>query len=112
MKRAKKKDESGEWQEMKQIEIVSGTIKDDEKCNYAFEVKSGVGLGFIHDVKGKGIVMEDMKKAFARLNVHMAVIDDAFGHSKIDMDNIDNFHNHELVALYNVSGFIMCQALQ
>ncbi len=84
--------------------ITSAVIKD-ELCHYSFDIIYGVGMGDTHAVKGKGIVMESLKEAFQKLNVHMAVIDDVFKHNKIDISNIDKFHNNELSGLYTVNGF-------
>lgn len=79
------------------------SIKDD-LCNYDYEVIQGVGLGFSHKVKGKGIIEDDMKNAFAKLNVHLAAIDDIFIHTNNEFQNIQDVNNHELTFLYNVIG--------
>lgn len=88
----------------KDFEITSASIKDDF-CNYSFLITSGVGLGDVHAVKGSGIIKDDMTKAFQKLNVHLAFIDDVFTHSKKDVQNIDKFHNDELAGMYSVNGF-------
>lgn len=85
--------------------IITGASINDEFCNYEFEIKNGVGIGDVHKVKGSGIVDEDLTRAFAVLNVHLASIDDVFKHSNIDVENIDKFHGHELTADFNVTGF-------
>ena len=89
---------------VKPFVIKEASIKDDF-CNYTFEVTSGVGLGDSHTVKGKGIIKEDMRSAFAKLNVHLAMVDDIFKHSGIEFDDIDTMHGDELATLYNVTGF-------
>jgi len=86
------------------IEIRGATIKDD-LCNYDYEIVKGRSRGFTHGVKGKGIVDDDMKNAFAKLNVHLAVVDDIFKHSGVEITDIDAMHNDELATLYEVSGF-------
>jgi hypothetical protein len=86
------------------FEIKEAKVKDDF-CNYNYYVKEGVGAGDTHKVTGTGIVDRDMHLAFAKLNVHLAVIDDVFKHSNIEIGDIDNFHGHDLTVLYSVTGF-------
>lgn len=83
--------------------IKEAAIKDDF-CHYQYEVTDGTGFGDTHNVKGTGIVLNDMHHAFGKLNVHLACIDDVFAHSNTDIDDIDKFHGHELAALYHVTG--------
>lgn len=97
----KKKDEEAI---QKQFEITAASIKDDF-CNYTYEIIQGVGSGDTHQVRGKGIVDPDMLNAFAKLNVHLAVLDDAFLLSGIEISNIDEFHTHDLATNYTVTGF-------
>lgn len=101
---AKKKRQEEPQAQLKPCVIKSAQINDDF-CNYSYEIQSGVGVGDVHAVKGKGIIDEDMRIAFFPLNAHLACIDDVFKHSKIEVDNIDNFHNDPLTGLYNVTGF-------
>jgi hypothetical protein len=84
--------------------IKEASLKDDF-CNYTFEIIRGVGHGDTHKVNGSGIIEEDMRLAFARLNVHLATIDDVFKLSDIEMADVDSFHNHELTSRYHVTGF-------
>jgi hypothetical protein len=93
-----------ETQEEKIFTIKEASLKDDF-CNYKFEILRGVGSGDTHSVNGSGIIEDDMRDAFARLNVHLAAIDDVFKLSGIELENIDNYHNHELTSRYNVTGF-------
>lgn len=86
------------------INILEAQIKDDF-CLYTYEVVKGKDTGFTHKVKGTGIIDDDMRKAFSRLNVHLAVIDDVYKHSDIQIGDIDSMHNDELALLYYVSGF-------
>lgn len=89
---------------IKEYAITSAVIKDDF-CNYSFDVLDGVGVGDTHNVKGRGIVLDDLKDAFAKFNVHLAAIDDVFKHSGVDVKNIDKMRSHEHTALYICSGF-------
>lgn len=87
----------------KQIEITGATIKDDF-CNYSYEIRNGVGIGDTHKVTGTGIIDDDLREAFQKLNVHFACIDGVFKLKKIK-DNIDDLHTHELTQDYQVTGF-------
>lgn len=98
---AKKKTEP---RELKPLLIVSASLNDG-LCNYSYDIQTGVGTGNNHKVKGKGIVKDDLSFAFFPLNTHMAIIDDVFKHSNIEVDNIKGFYNHDLSAKYTVSGF-------
>jgi hypothetical protein len=84
--------------------IKKASIKD-ELCDYTYEVTDGIGIGDTHNVKGKGLIDPDLRNAFARLNVHLAVIDEVFKHSNIEIDDIDKFHTSELAALFEVTSF-------
>lgn len=84
--------------------ILEAQIKDDF-CHFKYEIISGVGKGFEHGVKGDGIILDDMRNAFAQFNVHLAFMDDVFKHSDIEILDIDQHHGHELTGLYHVTGF-------
>jgi hypothetical protein len=90
----------------KQVEITGATIKDDF-CNYSYEVRSGVGVGDTHNVKGSGIIDDDLRDAFQKLNVHFACIDGVFKHNGIKIKNIDDLKVHELTMDYQVTGFVI-----
>lgn len=99
-----KKKKTEEPKEVKPFIITAAVIKDGF-CNYSFEEKTGVNAGDSHNVKGMGIVDDDMIEAFQKLNVHLACLDDIFKHSELEISDIDKEHNNELVALYEVTGF-------
>lgn len=101
--RAAKKLRENETAEGRAIEIREALIKDDF-CNYKYEIVSGKAIGFTHGVVGKGVIEDDMRNAFARLNVHLAVIDDVYKHSGVQIGDIDSMHNDELALLYTVTG--------
>jgi len=85
--------------------ITKAKIKDDF-CNYDYTIITGVGAGDSHGVKGRGIVERDMHEAFSKLNVHLAVIDDAFLRSNIEIEDINSLHGHDLTLLYSVNGIM------
>lgn len=83
---------------------VKGAKIADDLCNYNIHVTDGAGIGK-HTVKGEGIVDEDMKIAFSKFNVHLAIIDGVFKHKKIEIDKVSKFHNHDVTNDYTVTGF-------
>jgi hypothetical protein len=91
-------------QEDRLFNITQAQIKDDF-CHYSYEVIQGIGLGDTHNVKGSGIIDDDMRNAFSAFNVHMAVIDDAFKNKGVEIVDIDSMRNHELTGYYHVTGF-------
>lgn len=90
--------------EEKSFVIRSASINDGF-CNYSYEIISGIGLGDTHKVTGGGIIDDDMQKAFDRLNVHLAALDDIFKHSGASVRAFDKMGNHELTVLFKVTGF-------
>jgi hypothetical protein len=84
--------------------ITKADIKD-LYCGYTYKINAGVGQGDKVTVDGNGIVDDDMVNAFAKLNVHLAYIDDVYKHSGIEIDDIDKFHTDNLALLYYVTGF-------
>lgn len=100
MSKKKKK----EVEEVKPL-IITGAAIQDDFCNYEYEIKTGVGIGDVHKVKGSGVMYGDLGDAFKKFNVHLACIDDVFKHSEVEIEAIDALHNSELTYLYNVTGF-------
>jgi hypothetical protein len=100
----KKANETPEYEVADGISIVKAEIKDDF-CNYDYEVTEGKATGFTHGVKGKGVIDDDMRTAFSKLAVHLAVIDDMYKHSGKTIEDIDQHHSDELATLYSVTGF-------
>lgn len=88
------------------FEITEATIKDDF-CHYKYEVTRGVGLGDTHTVNGTGIIKDELREAFIKFNVHLAVIDEVFKHSGIEITDIDTLNDHELTGLFHVTAFKM-----
>lgn len=84
--------------------ITEAKIKDDF-CHYSFRTTSGVGLGEEHSVKVDNIIKDDLRDAFGKFNVHLAVIDDVFKHSGVKIEDVDKYHNSDLTMRYHVTGF-------
>lgn len=87
--------------------IITASSLKDGFCNYTLEITEGIGVGTTGSFKGSGLVKEDLVKAFEKLNVHLAALDDVFKHSNIEIEDIDKYHNDELATLYSVSGIII-----
>lgn len=87
--------------------IIKGGQIHDGKLNYSFEKLKAPGKGTKEKAIGPDIVHSDLMEAFKRLNVHLAVIDDAFKSKmkKKDTRLEDLAADHEVVELYDVSGF-------
>jgi hypothetical protein len=99
-------------QDLQQLEekdyiIIEASIKDDF-CDYSYEVQKGVGKGRVHKVEGKKskmIISDDMREAFSKMRVHLAVLAGVFKQSDIEIEDIDTMHSHELSFLFTISGF-------
>jgi hypothetical protein len=97
---------------MTTIKIESAQIKDSF-CNYSYTLTSGTGEGDVINRKGSAIIHDDLRNAFKKLNVHLAVIceeiESSFVHDIETLENIDLSEEHEgvfkQVAKYRVSGF-------
>lgn len=88
------------------VEITAAAIKDGF-CNYTYLVRQGIGVGNVHNVKGKGLATKDLVDAMSKLNVHMACVDGAFKHAGIEVMDTSAFHGHEITTDYTVSGIKM-----
>ena len=85
-------------------EIKSAAIKDGV-CIYSYELLSGVSEGDLINRTGSNFIHDDMKEAFNKLKVHLAIIDDVFKYSKVEFETISEVEDHELTGLFEVSGF-------
>lgn len=77
------------------IEIKSAKLKDDF-CNYGYELTKGPTQGDSVNRAGAAIVHDDLKAAFKRLNVHLAVICEEIDHD--DISDIEHFENLDFEA--------------
>lgn len=91
----------------KRLYKITAAKLSDGYCNYDFEITDGIGVGDKLSGQGNHVVKDDMRDAFAKFNVHLAVADDIFKHAGIEIENIDLMHNHEFAYLYTVTGFKM-----
>lgn len=86
----------------KDYEITGATIKDDF-CNYTFKILVGQLEGETGSHNGPLIISDDLRNAFQRLRVHLAVIDDAF--SVVGVEDIDDERDNQISDRYDVTGF-------
>lgn len=67
----------------KEIEITGATLNGDF-CNYSYDLCKGKTQGDSVNRKGSNIFHEDLKKAFWKLNVHLALICEEIEAKKVD----------------------------
>ncbi len=102
---AKKRDQNSE-EEKKPYIIISAKIKDGV-CEYSYEINSGPCEGDqVKGRKGINIVHEDLTTSFSELNVHLAILDDAFTEAGDDLSLADMARatNSFTVTGFKVSG--------
>lgn len=88
----------------REYKIIEASI-EDEKCNYVFQVIHGKKLGEKHTVKGPLIAMKSLFESMSKFNVHLAVLDDAYKLSDVQIGDIDRCHNEEITLKYQTNGF-------
>lgn len=89
----------------KPIVITNAVIKEAQ-CNYGYEIRTGPCAGDkLPTRKGANMVHDDMITAFRSLNVHLAIIDDAFKYSGEQLESLDQYRNHDIVDIFSVTGF-------
>ena len=78
----------------------------DGYCHYGFDIVTGTAEGdAVPTQKGSHVITDDLRKAFNKLNVHLAYMDDIFKHAGVEIKDIDLMHTDDLATLYVVSGF-------
>ena len=90
--------------ELPEYVIVSAKLNDG-KCDFSTRTQIGVHTGEVATIKGVGIYYDSLPDAFRKFNVHLAVIDEAYKHSGIEIDDIDKFHTDDLALSYTVDAF-------
>jgi hypothetical protein len=96
-----------EPKEEKPFHITQASIVDDF-CHYTVEHLHGIQRGELSGNKKRLMIIDkDMRTAFKKFAVHMAVIMDIFKHAGQETDSldIDKLHGHEIAWLFDVSGF-------
>lgn len=100
---AKRKPKEEKQAEVKPVQFTSAKLRDGF-CDYTMAVKLGEGVG-THSVKGVGLYEFSMTKAFKRLNVHLAIVDDLFKHTGLEIQNTNEAENTPFADLYDVTAF-------
>lgn len=90
--------------ENRSYRILNATLKDGF-VNYGYEITEGIGLGDIHNVKGKGIIKSDLEEAWSEMNIHLALMDDIFKTGKVKFTSIEEIKVHEFALLFQTTGF-------
>jgi hypothetical protein len=88
----------------KEIEVKEAILKDGI-CNYKYEQLTGPRKGNQIKESGSNLVHEDMNKAFSALNVHFAIVDNAFAATGLTKKSIDDLTEMEETLPYTVTGF-------
>ena len=87
----------------KPLVILNASIQEG-KCNYGYEIKTGPTAGDkITGRKGSAYCHEAMDKAFIAMNVHLAIIDDAFLH--VEVNDLESMRGNELTGKFHVNEF-------
>lgn len=84
--------------------IVSAKLNDG-KCDFSFRTEKGIHAGEVANIKGVGIFYDSLQDAFNTFNVHLAVIDEAYKHKGVEIEDIDMYHTDELAMSYSVDQF-------
>lgn len=71
--------------------------------NYSYVENTGVRSGSEISVKGPKPATQDLLDRFMRLNVHQAIMDDAFFVSGVDLGSIDEARTYELCNRYSTN---------
>lgn len=91
-------------QALKPIQITSASVKE-LMCRYSYEIMSGPGKGDkVKNREGANLIHDDLSNALQKLNVHMAILDDAFksvfGEKLPGLDELDE---HEITTYFDVT---------
>lgn len=89
---------------LKPIQITSASIKE-LTCKYSYEIMAGAGKGDkVKNREGANFIHDDLNNAFQQLNVHMAILDDAFKSVYGDkLPGLDELNNHEITTHFDVT---------
>lgn len=106
MSSVKKSNLNLEVKSMDSTLLITGAFVKNDLCKYFYDIVEGVGAGDSHSVTGKGTVESSMYDRLSKLNVHAAVLDDAFKVAEVEIGkNIYAMNGDELTLKYRVTGF-------
>lgn len=91
----------------KDVQITKASLVDG-RCLYGYEIIAKVGNGDEINRKGKALVHDDMTTAFSKLDVHLAVIDDAYKAAGVEISELNEEHeSDDITYKFSCSGFKM-----
>ena len=97
---SKKKQQEEKIEEKKPFIILNAKIKEGI-CEYSYEIYSGPCEGDqIKGRRGINMIHDDLANCFKELNVHLAILDDAFTGK-----TLSEFENSDSEGLFSVYGF-------
>lgn len=100
-------DQLAEMANKNDVQITKASLVDG-RCHYGYEIIGKVGNGDEIGRKGKALVHDDMVNVFAKLDVHLAVIHDAYRLAGIEIDQLGEEHEtDEITSKFSCSGFKM-----
>lgn len=85
--------------------VIIAAKLNDGKVDFSFRIQKGIHSGEIANIKGVGIFFDTLQDAFNKFAVHLAVIDEAYKHKGVDIEDIDTMHMDELATTYQVASF-------
>lgn len=85
--------------------VIIGAKLNDGKVDFSFRMQKGIHQGEVTNTKGAGIFFDSLQEAFNMFAVHLAVIDEAYKHKGVEIEDIDMKHTDELETTYAVSSF-------
>ncbi|MBX3253950.1 MAG: hypothetical protein KF862_07390 [Chitinophagaceae bacterium] len=100
----KKKQHAKEPEEKKPFIILNAKVKEGI-CEYSYEINSGPCEGDqVKGRKGINIVHDDLTDAFSKLDVHLAILDDAFIDQELSLEEMEKETKSFRVYGFRVSG--------
>ncbi|MGN6435979.1 MAG: hypothetical protein ACTHMM_05570 [Agriterribacter sp.] len=101
---SKKGKNTEDVKEKKPFIIINAKVKEGI-CNYGYEINSGPTEGDrVKDRKGVNMVHDDLTEAFSNLDVHLAILDDAFLGQNLTLKDMEKQTKSFRVYGFKVSG--------
>lgn len=89
----------------KRAVLITGAQIKDACCNYSYEINTGPTSGDKINRKGGLIIHQDMQDAFEKLNIHLAILDDAFSTLPKPPKTLQDMLAHPIAGNFRVIGF-------
>ena len=85
--------------------VIIGAKLNDGKVDFSYRMQKGIHQGEVTNTKGAGIFFDTLQESFSKFSVHLAVIDEAYKHKGVEIEDIDTMHTDELAMTYTVNQF-------